>query len=421
MAYDPRSGNTPDAPKKAPTSRPVVGFKPTVKYPKPAATPAGPVAPTTPATPGQFRKAEEASNVGAPAYTPTPLTASGEFSTRQTASTTPTDATSPLLNRKYTAPDGTTFDDPTAYASYMNYLAGKEDTFNAAKRQSQSAYDLLYAEFSQYGLGSLIEPLRNLVQEGVTGPEFTLRLRQTEAYKKRFAANAQRIAKGLTALDEATYLQKEDAYQNIMRNYGLPTSYYTKDSLGVQAGFEQLLANDVSAAELEDRILTAKDKVLNANPEVMQVLKTYYPGITNGDILAYTLDPKNALKDIQRKVAAAEIGGAALAAGLTSGVTRAEELAGYGITKAQAQEGFQSVAQMLPRGSQLADIYKQQPYTQAVAEAEVFGTQGAANAAERRKRLKELEQASFGGQSGVGALDRDRALYGQAYGQLGQY
>lgn len=319
--------------------------------------------------------------------------------------------TSPLLSRRYTAPDGTVFDDPTAYAAYVKYLTSKQDAFDTEKRQSQSAYDLLYAEFAQYGLGSLIEPLKKFVQEGISGPEFTLRLRETDAYKKRFAANAERIAKGLTALDEATYLQKEDAYQNIMRNYGLPASYYSRDALGVQAGFSKLLANDVSAAELEDRIITAKDRVLNANPEVMQALKTYYPGILDGDILAYTLDPQNALKDIQRKVAAAEIGGAALAAGLTAGVTRAEELAGYGITKAQAQAGFQNVAEIAPRGSQLAEFYGQQPYGQEEATAEVFGTAGAQQSARRRKKLTELEKATFGGSSGAarGALDRDRA------------
>jgi hypothetical protein len=57
-----------------------------------------------------------------------------------------------------------------------------------------------------------------------------LLLRQTDAYQKRFAANAARINKGLRALSEAEYLALEDGYQTIMRNYGLPASYYTKDS-----------------------------------------------------------------------------------------------------------------------------------------------------------------------------------------------
>lgn len=320
------------------------------------------------------------------------------------------------------APDGTVFEDETAFAAYVKYLGDKQDAFDIKKRESQSAFDIMYAKFASNGLGSLVEPLRNLVQEGLSEAEFTLRLRETDAYKKRFAANAQRIAKGLTALDEKTYLGLEDQYQNIMRNYGLPASYYKKDSLGVQAGFEQLLANDVDPTELEERVLTAKDRIINANPEVAQALKAYYPGITEGDMLAYVLDPKNALKDIQRKVSVAEIGGAALAQGLTAGVTRAEELAGLGVTKAQAQQGYTDIAQMAPRGGELAAIYKESPYGQSQAEAEVFGTAGAAEAAKKRKKLTELEKASFGGSSGVGALSRDRATnYGTTQSGYGAY
>lgn len=320
------------------------------------------------------------------------------------------------------APDGTVFQDPAAYAAYVGYLGKKEGAFDIAKRSSQSAFDLLYAEFANYGLGSLVEPLRDFVREGISGEEFTLRLRETDAYKKRFAANAERIGKGLTALSEGEYLAKEDAYQNIMRNYGLPASYYAKDSLGTQAGFQKLLANDVSAVELEDRIFQAKDRVLNANPEVAQALKAFYPGISDGDILGYVLDPKNALKEIQRKVAAAEIGGAALAQGLTAGVTRAEELAGLGVTKAAAVAGYADVAQIAPRGSELAAIYGESPYGQAQAEAEVFNTSGAAEAAKKRKKLSALETSNFSGSAGVGALGRDRASnYGNTQSGFGSY
>jgi hypothetical protein len=319
------------------------------------------------------------------------------------------------------APDGTVFQDAAAYAAYVGYLSDKKSAFDTEKRSSQSAFDLMYAEFANYGLASLVEPLRGLVQNGISGEEFTLRLRETDAYKKRFSANTERIAKGLTALSEGEYLDKEDKYQEVMRNYGLPATYYAKDSLGTQAGFNKLLANDVSAVELEDRLIQAKDRVINANPEVSTALKAYYPGIADGDILAYVLDPANALKDIQRKVAAAEIGGAAIAQGLTTGATRAEELAGLGITKAQAQAGYANVAEMAPRGSELSAIYGQDAYGQSQAEAEVFNTAGAAEAAKKRKKLTALETAQFSGSSGVGALGRDKGIYGGTAGQLGQY
>ena len=275
----------------------------------------------------------------------------------------------------------------------------------------KSAYDLLYEEFDKYGLSALVTPIKDLIMSGTPGSEFTIKLRETEAYKKRFSANAERIGKGLKAIDEATYLGLEDQYQNIMRNYGLPAEYYARGEMGIQEGFNKFIANDVSAPELEDRIMTAQSRVLNSNPEVLASLKSFYPDITNGDILAYTLDPTKGLMDIKRKITAAEIGGGAMQAGLGISGTRAEELTAAGITKAQAQQGYGTIGSGLQRGSQLASIYGESPYTQTTAEKEVFGLAGKTEAEKERKKLTGLEKANFGGQSGIssGALTRDRA------------
>jgi hypothetical protein len=291
----------------------------------------------------------------------------------------------------------------------------------AKLRDRQSAYDILYNEFNKYGLGGLVEDIKSLIQSNLSPSQFSIELQNRPAYQARFSANKERIAQGLRALTPAEYVGLEDQYQNIMRNYGLPASYYTKDATGKQAGFDKFLAGDVSASELEDRIATAQQRVLNSNPEVLTALKQFYPDISNADILAYTLDPSNALTNIKRKVTAAEIGGAALAQGLQAQGGTAESLAGQGITKAQAQQGYTEIAGMLPRASQLSDIYNQGPYTQGTAEAEVFNTAGAAAAKKKREKLTSLETAAFSGSSGVGALGRDKAIYGGAQGQAGLY
>ena len=283
----------------------------------------------------------------------------------------------------------------------------------AEKASRTSAFNILLNEFTKYGLGSLVQDAKDIILQAPSAAEMSIALQNTKAYQQRFAANQDRIKAGLSALTPAEYIGLEDQYQNIMRNYGLPSSYYTKDSLGTQAGFNKFIANDVSAAELEDRIATAQKRVLNADVNVMDALKQFYPDITNGDILAYTLDPTNALENIKRKVTAAEIGGAALQQGLGTNVGRAEELAKYGITKAQAQQGYQAIGEFLPTATALSDIYNKQglgPYNQATAEAEVFNTADAAAAAQKRKKLSALEQAQFGGQAGTsqGALARER-------------
>ena len=285
------------------------------------------------------------------------------------------------------------------------------------RRQGQSAYDLLLSEFNRYGLGSLLDDVKNLIVTGADEASLTLALRQTKAYQNRFAANADRIKNGLRALSEAEYVTLEDQYQNVMRNYGLPATYYTKDSTGKQAGFEKFIAGDVSATELEDRISIAQKRVLDAAPEVTTALKQFYPDITNGDILAYTLDPTQGLASIQKKVLAAEIGGAFLGAktasgaALTTSLSRAEEFARAGVTGETAKQAADIIAGGLERGRQLTSFYGQDAYTQTTAEEELLNLPGQTQARGKRKKVIGLEKAEFGGQSGItsGALARDRS------------
>jgi hypothetical protein len=359
------------------------------------------------ATPDIIAKNEAAFAKYGSQLTPGPEIIQPEYFTTDVAIKQPTrtpiyDASGKLIGYNVTTynPDGT--------------IAGT--TFQAAGAAApgtgkNSAYDLLLSQFSEYGLSALVEPLKNLITNDTSEAELTLLLRGTEAYKKRFAANAERLAKGLTPLSEREYLGMEDQYQNVMRNYGLPASYYTKGDLGRQEGFEKLLSFDVSVNELEDRIMTAQNRVINAAPEITTALKQFYPDITNGEILAYTLDPTKGLSDIKRKITAAEIGGAAIGAGLGAGVTRAEELARYGVTAETARAGFGAIGGGLERGRQLSSIYQQPDYNQAVAEEEVFNLPGQTQAGEKRKKIIGLEKATFGGQTGVssGALSQNRA------------
>jgi hypothetical protein len=319
-----------------------------------------------------------------------------------------------LVDSGMSVADATAQIDGTSKAGGADGASGSAGVGGAsleAQGAARSAYALLLSEFSRYGLESLVSPLQDLIKQGLSGPEFQIALRNTDAYQKRFAGNTERIKKGLVALSPGEYLALEDQYQNIMRNYGLPASYYTKDSIGTQAGFNKLIANDVSAVELEERVLTAQKRVLDAAPEVMTALKQFYPNINNSNILAYTLDPEKGLEDIRKKVTAAEIGGAALGAGLTTSLTDAEYLRRYGVTKETAQRGYEIIGSGLQRGRQLADIYQQPDYTQAVAEEEVFNLPGQTESQQKRKKIIGLEKAEFGGQSGMtsGALSRDRA------------
>jgi hypothetical protein len=279
--------------------------------------------------------------------------------------------------------------------------------------ERKSAFDILKEEFTRYGLEGLIGDTKALAIEGVSPAEFTLRLRKTKTYTDRFKANEARITAGYRSLSEAEYLALEDGYQKLMRAYGLPESFYKTETgtAGRQPELEKFIAGDVSTAELEDRIQLGVNRVQNASPEVLSTLEQFYPGVNKSNLLAYMLDPKKALPDIQRQVQAAEIGGAARLSGLSTNLADAQYLASYGVDQAQARTGYQQIAGGLERGGQLANIYGQTPYTQTTAEQEVFSTGGAADARRKRQKISGLEQAAFSGQSGLSssALDQGRA------------
>jgi hypothetical protein len=315
----------------------------------------------------------------------------------------------------YTAPDGTTFTDQMAYATYLAAL--KQEEFDKANRMAdrKSAFSILKEEFDRYGLGDLVGDVESLARQGLSASEYSMELRKLPTYKERFKANEARINSGLRALSEAEYVSLEDQYQQVMRQYGLPKSFYSTGKMGRQPELEKFIAGDVSPIELEDRVQLAVNRVQNAAPEVIKALTTYYGGpggISQSNLVAYVLDPERALPEIQRKIQAAEIGAAAQVAGLGLGAIRAEELAARGITQQQAQQGYQTIAEVLPQAGKLANIYGgSDQYDQTIVEEEIFGLAGAASARRKRKRISDLEQGQFTQQTGLsaGALERNRS------------
>jgi hypothetical protein len=311
----------------------------------------------------------------------------------------------------YTATDGKKFTDINSFNLYQQGIDRQRIADERAEAGRKSAFDILREEFNRYGLGFMVEDSVALAKSGISEDEYSIKLRNLPSYKQRFGANAKREAAGLSALTPAEYLSLEDQFQRTMRQYGLPKSFYEKTGIGNQPELDALIGADVSPSELEDRIQVAVERVNNASPETLKALEDFYPGINKSNIVAYVLDPQRALPLIQRQVRAAELGGEALRAGLSTGLERAQELERMGVTQGQAREGFQQISGGLQRGSQLAAIYRQDPYVQETAEQEIFGMTGATEARKRRQKIIKSEEATFGGQTGLtgGALSRDRA------------
>jgi hypothetical protein len=360
------------------------------------------------ATAGQFRRAEEASNAQYYAENPQVVAditrpvarfevgrtrnADGTITVRYNDGSTENQPDPDFVPTKTKSPAQENND------ALMQMLAAQQqqaaaEAARAREANRQSAIAAVTARFNQYGLGSLANKIRELAIDGATEATITLALQETPEYQKRFSANADRIKKNLSVLSPGDYLNLEDSYRQVLRSYGL-TRFDTDEYV------KQFIANDVSATELSNRVVTAVQRVQNADPAILSQLTDYY-GIGQNDLVAYVLDPNQQFQKIQRQVAAAEIGVAAAKQGLRSDVAVSEQLAAQGVSQAEAQKGYATIADILPTASKLSEIYGAtlESYGQDEAEQEVFNQ--LASAQRKRQKLAATEAATFSGSAGI--------------------
>jgi hypothetical protein len=279
--------------------------------------------------------------------------------------------------------------------------------------ETRDAFSVLTALFTQYNLGSLAGTLQKLMEQGFTAEEASTKLkydsgfingtsgeRWNDAYTTRFAGNKARLSKGLNALTEAEYVYNENSYAETIKAYGLNNMLST-DRYANEKKFAEYIANDLSPKEFKDRIDLAATRVINMDPAIQKNFQEYYPAVTKTDLISYFLAPDESLPLLQTKVTASEIGAAANQQGFNLGGTRAEEFAKLGVTKGQAQNAYANVAEVLPGGMKLSNIYNEEmiQYSQTNAEDEFLKQD--AEAKLKRNRLASKERAMFGGDSGL--------------------
>jgi hypothetical protein len=280
------------------------------------------------------------------------------------------------------------------------------------------AYDTIQKILESYritGLASVLETIRDEYPE-ISSTELITLLqfdpRYNAKFNERFAANVARQKAGKPVYSPGEYLALEQGFQKVFDSYNLPT-------FKTQAYYDKFIETDVDVVDVTERVQLAYDRILG-DVATKSAFQKFFSSLGFSDIVAGMLDPVNQLPALQQKVKAAEIGGAALRQGLTAselattpetttGFTNvttatlgADVLAKEGVTKQQAEKGYQTIAGILPDIEKLSSIYgkTEAQYGRKEAEQEIF--QGLASAARKRERITELEKAQFTGRSGLG-------------------
>jgi hypothetical protein len=309
--------------------------------------------------------------------------------------------------------------DPSKAMTVANQTSINPAVVSANKPKTsvdEDAFGRLMNILNQWNLGSLSSVIRQLLTEGLSYDSVLTKIKYDSgknpatgeaynaAYTLRFAGNKARLDRGLNALTEEQYLSNENSYAETLKAYGL-TNMLSLDRTTNEAKFAQYIANDLAPTEFRDRIDLAATRVINMDPAIKKNFMEYYPEVSKSDLISYFLAPDETLPLLKTKINAAEIGAAAGYQGLGIGVGRAEELAKFGETYDQAKTDYSKVAEVLPTGQKLSNIYGEEgiAYTQATAEDEYIKQDAAAKL--KRNRLASKERAMFEGSNNI-SLDR---------------
>lgn len=349
----------------------------------------------------------------------TSATTGTSTSTTTSTSTSTTSATTSSTTT-WTADDGTVFTDQNAFVNYQTMLKGNAKAdYNAAQAAAakaaqdiadkRDAFALIQDTMKSYGFTTAeVSALTAFAESQIIDPNIgpnqgILNMKALPVYQQRFAGNQERIKKGLNALSEADYLQQEKDYGQYFNEYGVA-------NLATRSQMATMIGNDISATEAKNRIALAVTRVKNSDPTIMTELKRWYPSITDADLVSYFLKPDQALPELQKKVTASEIGAAAVGQGLSD--VNALDLATYGVDRATALAGYSDIKNVLPGAKKLSDIYGEAgiSYDQAAGEAEFLKQNQ--DAAEKRRRLKSLERATFSGTTGANTASLGQAPQG---------
>lgn len=252
---------------------------------------------------------------------------------------------------------------------------------------AQSAESLLNEYFAQFGLPpSLAAWAWTQAQAGREFSDIVLDMRSRQEYKERFPA-MEALSKAGKAITEAEYVSYEKTISGMAKQYGLPETMFSRDYVA------RMLVADVGAPEFERRIAINRDAAMNASPEVRRAFDELYGFGADGALTAYFLDPDAALPEIERKYAASQVAGEAFRQNLGITTAQAELLASQGVSRDEAERGFQTVAATRGLETGPGEVIGSEERTTAV-----FG------GAEQKKKLERVAAGRVGQYQGGGSF-----------------
>jgi len=233
----------------------------------------------------------------------------------------------------------------------------------------------------------------------VSEAQIAREIRSTDAYKKRFPG-MEHLSSIKQGISESEYIAAEREYRSAISTLGSTyQDFYSTDYIG------RLMTNDVNPSEATQRVAAAQAYINgNAPRSVVEALRNQY-GMTDGDMVAYMLDPENLgskiVSEFETRQARAGILGAGAESGYAIDSQSADAIAARGYTYGTAAGKLANAREVSYTLSQLAAI-EGGTFTDKEALDSEFALEGGVKASEKKKGLASKERARFSGSSGLG-------------------
>ncbi|HUR18897.1 MAG TPA: hypothetical protein VMZ51_08190 [Acidimicrobiales bacterium] len=294
------------------------------------------------------------------------------------------------------------------YQSYGNPGRMGATTLFAESGDSD-AFAYLQSLLADYGLEELSPWALEQVQAGHSPTVITQQLYDQPAFQRRFKAIFARRDRGLPPISVSEVLAYERSVRGLFKAAGLPEGFYDSPE-----DFINFLVDDTSVAELNDRIEQYKTVSYSLDPAARAELMANY-GLTEGNLLAYVINPDMALDHIQKsyrerpaiaqRIAAARVGAEARAGGFALSGEEALNLAQRGIDPASIRGAFGEIA----ASSELMGTLPGEVTANISRADQIAAATGDVMARERIKRKAQARAAAF---SGGGSFATDKAGIG---------
>lgn len=268
-------------------------------------------------------------------------------------------------------------------------------------QDDRDALTIIRDALAGYGLEGLANDAYRFLMEGSSSESVMIQIKDTELFRERFKGMETRSKLGLPAISPAEYIRLERDYRQTMSAAGLPEGFYDSPD-----DFAEFIGNDVSPAEMTQRVSMATTAVSNVNPELKNQLREMYGiGVENdGELISYFLDPERGVNVIEQRLQmeSAGLSAAAIQAtgqGIGTGVAR--QLAGQNV---QQREISQRLGQQAGLTQQV--FGEQNAVTSTELAAASFGLDSETTAQVRRLRQRRqaaTQQRTGGLVTGMGA------------------